>query len=154
MITSFSGQHSFLSNFAAAPVMLDGEQYPTVEHAYQAAKTINLLDRQRIQKCQTAGEAKRLGRALAMRADWDSVKLDVMRRLLEQKFAPGTMYAGRLKNTGSEILVEGNTWGDTFWGRVMKDGGWQGRNNLGRLLMEIRSQLLIGCIYTRHRSEV
>lgn len=67
IINSFHGDHSFLSNFHPATVILDGTQYPTVEHAYQAAKTLDIDERDRIRQVATAGHAKRMGRLIMER---------------------------------------------------------------------------------------
>ena len=135
VIDSFQGEHRFLSNFWPAEVALDGVVYPSVEHAYVASKTLDLSARHVILKS-TPGQAKRYGRTLALRPDWESVKLAVMAGLLVQKFRHPEL-AALLRATGDAELVEGNTWGDTFWG-VCKG---KGANNLGRMLMEIRSSL-------------
>lgn len=136
MITSFTGNYRWLSNFAPAKVTLDGEVYPTVEHAYVAAKTLDPLVRKLVQEQATPGMAKRLGRKLSLRPDWDEVKLKVMEDLLRQKFRDST-YAMQLRRTGDMPIVEGNTWGDTFWGVCHGVG----ENHLGRLLMQLRSEL-------------
>jgi len=139
IISEFRGQWRWLSNFWPAPVKLDREVYPTVEHAYQAAKTLDLEARKIIREASTPGIAKKLGRHLDIRADWDEVRDGVMRDLLKQKFAPGTALAEQLLATGRWILVEGNNWGDTYWG--ISNG--TGLNRLGSLLMEVRLGLLI-----------
>ena len=137
-ITSFDGDYRFLSNFAASEVVLDGLKYPTVEHAYQAAKTMSLASRLVIRAAGTAGMAKSLGRRVAIRDGWDNVKIDVMRDLLRQKFER-KVYQDALFATGEAELIEGNTWGDTFWG-VCRG---LGENHLGKLLMDIRSGYLL-----------
>jgi ribA/ribD-fused uncharacterized protein len=137
-IDSFSGQYSFLSNFAPCRVMLGNVPYPTVEHAYQAAKFTQDPLRQVIRETPAPGDAKRLARKLSpMRPDWEQVKVTVMERLLEQKFSQPEFRA-KLLATGEAELVEGNTWGDTFWGVYQG----QGQNMLGQLLMKLRGELL------------
>ena len=134
MIDNFDGEYRFLSNFfCPSPVTLDGVVYPSVEHAYQAAKTLNPFERQMFIPI-TCGQAKRLGRKVTLRPDWEEVKIDVMRSLLKQKFAEGTELRQMLDLTKPEELVEGNTWKDRFWG--VCEG--VGENWLGKLLMEIR----------------
>lgn len=134
VIDRFEGKYAFLSNFYPVNVTLDGEIYPSVEHAYQAAKTLDKAERQKIQKAETAAKAKKLGRKVTMRSDWEDQRLPTMTMLLKQKFKAGTLPAGLLKGTGKAELVEGNWWGDTFWG-VCKG---QGENHLGKILMEVR----------------
>lgn len=125
----------FLSNFWPSQVTLDDVPYPTVEHAYQAAKTLSLYQRDLIAGLPRPAQAKAAGRRVDLRPDWTAVRLPTMHALLVQKFAPGTPLARRLDATGDRLLVEVNQWGDTFWG--VCDGA--GENHLGRLLMEIRA---------------
>ena len=139
-ITAFHGPHTFLSNFAAAPVVLDGQTYPTVEHAFQAAKTFDPEQRQLIHDANTPATAKRLGRQVSLRADWEQVKYEIMRQLLQQKFAIPELRAALLA-TGDAELIEGNTWNDRTWGRVLVKGQWVGKNRLGELLMRVRSEI-------------
>jgi ribA/ribD-fused uncharacterized protein len=88
-IAAFHGDHFFLSNFSESPVVFDGQAYPTVEHAFQAAKTFEPEQRQLIRDAPTPATAKRLGRSrqVDLRADWEQVKFDIMYGLLKQKFA-------------------------------------------------------------------
>lgn len=135
-IDRFRGHYEFLSNFSPAPVILDGEIYPTVEHAFQAAKSRDTYDRLRIRTAKTAAEAKKLGRKVFLREDWDRVKLDTMLDLLRQKFASGALRR-MLAATGDAELEEGNWWGDTFWGTSRGHG----ENWLGVLLMHVRREV-------------
>lgn len=132
-ITSFKGRYRFLSNFWPVDIIFEDFVYPSVEHAYQAAKTTNSLFRKAIRRATSPRIAKRLGRTVPIRSDWDEIKLSVMRDLLRQKFKGGTLHT-RLRETVDVQLIEGNYWGDTFWG-VCKG---KGENHLGKLLMEIR----------------
>lgn len=137
VIDSFSGQYAWLSNFYTAPVPLDGVNYLSVEHAYQAAKTLNPKLRLKIKLTSSAGSAKRLGRQLELREDWEDVKLKIMEDLVYQKF---TIHEGlrlKLVATNPAELVEGNHWGDTFWG-VCKG---EGENHLGKILMIVRDHV-------------
>lgn len=140
VIDEFSGVYGFLSNFHPADVYLDGVRYPTVEHAFQAAKVIQIgfiADyRASVLAAQTAGQAKRFGQTAKLRPDWELVKISVMENLLRQKFERGTVLHRRLLNTHPAQLVEGNWWHDMFWG--MYRG--KGRNELGKLLMKIRDE--------------
>ena len=136
-VERFADDHRFLSNFWPARVTYDGFTYPTVEHAYQAAKVLPLERRHRIQNARTPGEAKRLGRSAVPRPDWDQERLGVMRNLVRQKFAGDARLGRKLLATGDARLIEGNTWGDKFWG--VCDG--EGENHLGRILMDVRSEL-------------
>ncbi len=142
-ITDFQGKYFFLSNFAPAAVRLDGLEFPTVEHAYQAAKTLETAARRRIQAASTPALARKMGRKLAVRPDWPEVKVTVMQELLRQKFARHPHLKELLLATGEAELVEGNTWHDNFWGdcRCPRCRAAPGENRLGRLLMEVRREL-------------
>lgn len=133
MIDSFSGQYRWLSNFSPSIVYLDGVEYQSVEHAYQAAKSHDEHYRWSITRCPTPTDAKRLGRSVPLRSDWPQVRLQVMEDLLRQKFSQ-PFFKAKLHATGTAKLVEGNYWGDTFWGVC----NGVGTNHLGRLLMLIR----------------
>lgn len=138
MIDDFRGPYRFLSNFQSCVVYYEGLRYPTTEHAYQAAKTLDMTLRAQFASLATPREAKRLGRTVKLREGWDSMKLGVMRELLRQKFSDlNPALRDALKATGEELLVEGNTWGDRYWGIC----GGVGDNHLGRILMEIRSEM-------------
>lgn len=134
-IEHFRGEFAFLSNFFPSPITIQGIVYPTVEHAFQAKKTMNREDRLVIAGCRTPGEAKRMGRRVELRPDWDrSTRLSVMFSLLWDKFKDPVLRE-RLLNTAPRMLIEGNSWGDRFWG--ICDGS--GENHLGELLMRVRS---------------
>ncbi len=137
-ITSFHGAHFFLSNFSASPIVLDDLTYPTVEHAFQAAKKLDPAERQSILDAPTPAAAKGLGRQGSLRADWEQVKFDLMHTLLQQKFAQPELRQALL-DTGDAELIEGNTWGDRVWGCVLVKGQWVGKNQLGILLMRVRA---------------
>ena len=141
-IYAFHGPHMFLSNFWSCDVEFESITYASTEHAYQAAKTHDPVARARISTAQKPGEAKRLGTHVVLRPDWEEVKLGIMEGLLQQKFEPGTELGEKLRATGSKILVEGNRWHDVWWGVcVCKKHDGKGRNELGKLLMKIRSGL-------------
>lgn len=136
-IEGFFGEYRFLSNFWYASVTLDGVVYPTVEHAYQAAKTLDHNMRRMIANARTPGDAKRAGRLIKLRADWTTTtRLSVMRSLVTQKFSHPHL-AEKLLATGDAYLEETNSWGDTFWGV----SGGVGTNHLGHILMDTRSAL-------------
>lgn len=135
-IEGFHGDFRFLSNFVPAPVVLAGVRYPTVEHAYQAAKSLDVEERKIIQMARGPGDAKRLGKLITIREDWENVKEDIMRDLLIQKFGKSP-FCMLLLDTGDAFLEETNTWKDTYWGVC----NGRGLNRLGYILMEIRTQL-------------
>jgi len=140
IIDTFRGPYFFLSNFYYVPILLcDDITYPTSEHAFQAQKTLDMNERQRIANLATPREAKRAGRVSILRKGWDDVRIDVMREIVRIKFKEDPMRE-RLLDTGDARLVEGNTWGDKFWG--VYDG--VGENHLGRILMRVRKELQNG----------
>jgi ribA/ribD-fused uncharacterized protein len=142
-IDDFRGDYAFLSNFFPAPVIFEGVEYPTVEHAYQAAKTLDQEARKKLKAAATPELAKKLGGQLPIRPDWPQVKVQIMRELLRQKFQRHPELRELLRHTGDAELVEGNTWHDNFWGacRCARCNGVPGRNWLGRLLMEVRNEI-------------
>lgn len=135
-IDLFDGEYCFLSNFYPAVIEFEGQTYGTVEAAYQAAKTLNLQERELIRQAATPGRAKRLGRKVSLRPDWEDVKVNIMLELLRKKFSHPDLRQ-KLVGTGDAQLTEGNNHGDRFWGQV--DG--VGRNQLGLLLMQVRTEL-------------
>jgi len=142
MITRFKGQFDFLSNFYESPIEYEGISYPTVEHAFQAAKTQDFETRQQIAKMQSPGKAKAAGNRNGIIKDFDHVewelrKDEVMEELLRLKFQNPELKAP-LVQTGSAKLIEGNTWGDTYWGVDVVTG--EGANKLGVILEGIRSE--------------
>lgn len=144
MITQFTGPYRFLSNFYPSPIPWGMEFAPTVEHAFQAAKAISGPEASLVIRAATPTLAKRYGRQVTLRLDWDAVKIPVMRSCLAVKFAAGTELAGLLLGTGDELLLEGNTWGDTYWGVDARTN--HGHNWLGVLLMARRAELRGGSV--------
>jgi ribA/ribD-fused uncharacterized protein len=142
VINSFRGDWAFLSNFAECEIYLDGHIYPSVEHAFQAAKTADEPARLLIRTATDAKDAKRLGKMVNLRDDWEEVKDSIMREFLSQKFSQG-MARAVLFSTGERTLVEGNYWHDQYWGicYCKKHAHEPGRNQLGNLLMELRTSL-------------
>ena len=139
MIIEFQGEFRFLSNFWPAWIEFDGMMFPTVEHAYQAAKTTNMSERKRIQDCRRPGQAKRLGSQVTLRPDWEDIKLMVMTVLVAKKFQDPQLKA-LLLATDTQELQEDNMWRDTFWG-ICPPGSGQGKNMLGKILMSVREDL-------------
>jgi ribA/ribD-fused uncharacterized protein len=138
MITEFQGPFRFLSNFWPCKVEYEGIIYPSIEHAYQAAKCDNPFDRQTVFHAKTPGKAKRMGQLISLRPDWEDVKMGIMFELLHKKFQDLKLRK-QLLDTGEAKLEEGNRWGDEFWGVNLKTG--RGKNWLGVLLMRVRNEL-------------
>jgi len=134
MVEEFTGKYRFLSNFWSCFIVYKGVEYPSVENAYQAAKCLNRMDRERFLNIK-ASEAKKLGRVIQMRPGWDGEKLQVMYELVKQKFRDPVLKE-KLLATGTRQLEEGNWWGDTYWGTV----NGVGENHLGKILMRVREE--------------
>jgi ribA/ribD-fused uncharacterized protein len=164
VITEFRGEYRFLSNFYELPVfyqhpdMQGAIWWPTAEHAFQASKSSQPSEVKRILEAGSPRDAKQLGRQATCRDDWEQMKKRVMFSVLLAKFAPDYIdlsthqLAAQLVATAPHVLVEGNTWGDDYWGAVPGMQGnvtlsqhWTpdlaGHNYLGRLLMAVRDIL-------------
>ena len=140
-ITSFTGECAFLSNFYPYPVEIDGDIYLTNEHAFQALKTDNPAEREKVRQAKTPASAKALGKYVTLRGGWDTFRFEVTERLVRAKFNDPDL-AAKLLATGERELIEGNTWRDATWGCIMnKDGVWRGQNELGKILMRVREEL-------------
>ncbi len=138
MIDKFDNKYAFLSNFYYSPISpwADNIVYPTVEHAFQAMKSLAIEDRELIAKAPSPGKAKFLGRRLNLRPDWREVRINIMYEALNEKFKDPKLRE-LLLATGDEKLVEGNYWNDTYWGVC----NGIGENHLGKLLMEVRDEI-------------
>jgi ribA/ribD-fused uncharacterized protein len=136
-IEGFRGDFAFLSNFFPCRIEVDRILYPTVEHAYQAAKAASREERARIAALPSPGSAKRAGQKLRLRDGWEDLKLQIMEELVLWKFRTHADLYERLLATGNCYLEETNTWDDRFWG--VSEG--VGENYLGRILMRVREQL-------------
>lgn len=143
MIDSFRGEYAFLSNFHPCGITLDGIYWETVEHYYQASKTLDKQERLFIANCiDSPGGAKRYGRSLKIRSDWEEVKEGVMLTGLREKFKIPSLRK-KLIATGSELLVEGNWWHDNYWGNCTcpRCSKIKGKNRLGVLIMVVREEI-------------
>lgn len=134
-ITSFKKEYNFLSNFFPVEVVFEDWVYPSVEHAYVAAKSTDPEFRRSVREASSAGAAKRLGRKVKLRPNWVHLKLEVMGQLLCRKFEHLHLRE-QLWDTAPRELVEDNNWGDQFWGVC----NGVGENYLGKLLMKIRDK--------------
>lgn len=132
----FRGQYDFLSNFYPCEIEMEGQRFKSVEAAFQAAKTLDPTERKRFTHL-SPSEAKREGRKVKIRKDWNEVRIRIMGELVTQKFVRNENLRVRLMNVKGEI-AEDNTWGDTFWGKV----NGVGQNNLGKILMLVRDFFL------------
>jgi ribA/ribD-fused uncharacterized protein len=141
-IDKFEKQYEALSNFADSMICYEYVFYPTVEHYFQAMKTLDPKERGWIASAPTPGEAKRRGRSVKLRPDWEEVKEQVMLDGLRLKFKIPAMREVLLSTQSAE-LIEGNWWHDNTWGDCYCDKckDIEGKNMLGKLLMKVRSEL-------------
>lgn len=137
-IAGFFGEYRWLSNFWMIPIMMGPYRFPSAEHVYQAAKSENPSDWERFQHIETPGYAKKAGRLIKMRADWDDIKVEAMAEILEAKFTNPELRQ-KLLDTQNHELIEENNWGDSFWGNDPRYK--KGVNALGLLLMRERAKL-------------
>lgn len=138
MINSFDKEFAFLSNFFECTFKLYNHEWRSAEHAYQALKCTNEIDFLKIKNAPTPAKAKQLAKKVELRSEWnDEFKIKVMKEVLKEKFTQNVDLKEALLATNNVELIEGNWWGDVFWG-ICKG---EGQNNLGKLLMELRETL-------------
>lgn len=139
VIREFQGEYRWLSNFYPASVTYMGIYFTTAEHAYQAAKCAKKEDAYIIADLPSPADAKRKGKRVTMRDDWEDVKDDIMYDIVYLKFASHPTLTKKLLDTGDDTLMEGNYWNDTYWGVDKRSG--RGQNKLGKILMRVREEL-------------
>ncbi len=137
-IDCFRGVYGFLSNFYNAPVTWEGLTYLNSEAAFQAAKVLTDEERRQFMYLDPS-RAKRMGRRVNLRSDWEQVKVGIMEEIVRAKFTQNPELGALLVATGDAELIEGNTWNDTCWGVDTRTG--KGENNLGKILMKVRAEL-------------
>ena len=136
---STTGEYGCFSNFSRHSIFLKGKRWPTSEHFFQAQKFAGEPDEEAIRKVAKPSQAAAMGRdrKRPLRRDWESVKEQVMLDALRAKFTQHEELKAILLGTGDAVLVE-HTAKDSYWG----DGGdGSGKNRLGQLLMQLRSEL-------------
>jgi len=138
-IRRFKYAYDFLSNFYMVPVEFEGILYPSSEHAYQAAKTDDEGTKRFIAGLLKPEQAKSHGKRIKAIPDWNARRIEVMEKVLRAKFSQNPHLAMLLRKTGDAELVEGNFWRDRFWGVYRGEG----ENNLGKLLMKLRSEMIV-----------
>ena len=147
-ISNFDKEYRFLSNFYPCAVEFEGMVFPSSEAAFQAAKTTDMSIREDF-TVMDPSEAKRTGRHITLRSDWEEVKYKVMLKIVRAKFQGNRDLAQKLLATGDEYLEEGNTWHDNIWGvchcprcnYARQEGRVEGLNQLGKILMQVRNEL-------------
>lgn len=143
MYKSFTNELSYLSNMYLVSVNYEGVWYRSVENAYQAAKTNDLTEREIFTKVNPY-EAKKLGKSVTIRDDWDSVKDGILEILIREKFKEGSDLALKLMIENPNKLIELNSWHDNHFGNCVcaKCKRIPGKNVLGKLLAKRRYELL------------
>jgi ribA/ribD-fused uncharacterized protein len=138
-IILFKGDYLFLSNFYYH------SKNETIEHLYQAAKTTNSKEVKRILNASTPMKAKKIGRQVKLRSNWEKIKVETMHALIYQKkFNKYNRLKRLLIATRTVYLEEGNHWHDNFWGNCycQKCKNILGQNTLGIILMDIRNKIM------------
>lgn len=147
LIIGFDGAFRFLSNFYLCDIVYEGFRYPSVEHAYQAAKSTDPEVKDALAQLRSPATAKKMGKLLPLRPGWKTARIHVMRELVTIKFGPRNPYlVDALRDTNGMELWHGNDHHDNFWGRCRCDDcrtlpqhDW-----LAKLLMERRGELEAG----------
>lgn len=140
-ITSFTGENLFLNNRWPCKIKFEGEIYPSVEHAFEAARTLDKEERIQFATIHMRSlEVKRAGKFITERPNWDRHRLAIMNNLVTQKFLNGPILMKLLIETDG-LLIDGNSWGETFWGESPLGTG---QNQLGHILMRLRAKLQAG----------
>lgn len=135
-IDRFEGLHFYLRNSAYSPIAVNGMIYPTVEHAFQAAKTSDNEVKAQIARMKSPRQARKRGHQLILPPNWDEVKVDIMYDSLKRKFLTYPDLMELLHSTGKIELIAGNSEDETFWGVCNRKGS----NELGKLLMQLRER--------------
>jgi len=138
VILEFQDEYRFLSNFYPSIIIVGDLRFGTVEHYYQSAKTNDQDWFLKIAWAKSPGQAKKLGRQAPVREDWIQVRDKFMLQGLRYKFQQNDKLMKKLLDTKNALLVEGNRWGDIYWGFDLREG--IGQNRLGQMLMFIRHQ--------------
>ena len=138
MIKEFKNQYFFLSNFYECPIYYNKLVFCNAEAAFQAQKAINEKDQYKFINL-SASQARKLGKTVQLRKDWEKIKDNVMYEIVKRKFTINKELQQKLLETKEEELVEGNWWHDTYWGVDSKTG--IGQNKLGKILMKVREEV-------------
>ena len=152
-IYGFQGKFRWLSNMWPVEIEINGIKFMSSENAYQASKYSGQMDTIKKLALMPALETKTFVKDKILNpwttVDFDNKKLGYMKLFLKKKFENPTLRQ-KLINTGSVHIEETNTWNDTYWGCCPQSVG---ENNLGKLLMEIRQELINNAIEKTERAE-
>ena len=140
IVKEFRNKYHFLSNFFPTKIIIDGLEYNSTEHYFQSMKFTDLKIQEKVRNAPTPSIAKKIAKKFRKREDWYEINLHVMERALRVKFEIPELRE-KLIATDEMYLQEGNRWNDTFWGVDLNTG--KGENHLGRLLMKIRTDIIL-----------
>jgi len=142
MINEFVGKYRFLSNFDDKEVTYKGLTFLNSEACFQAQKSLTETGKS-VFTIMNPSDAKKLGRKVKLRKDWEKVKADIMLEIVRAKFSQNKDIAKKLLDTGDQDLTEGNTWHDNYFGVCSCDRciNETKRNVLGKVLMIVRKEL-------------
>lgn len=142
VIREFKNEYDWLSNFYPCDILYNGEHYSSAEAAFQAQKCVDEEEKNMFLTL-TASQAKKFGKKVKLREDWEQVKESIMYEILLVKFTTNTTLKNKLLETDNAYLIEGNYWKDTYWGVCPPNGEIlkNGLNRLGELLMKVRTEL-------------
>lgn len=135
MIKEFRKEYFFLSNFYETEIVYEGRKFLCSEAAFQASKCKRESTKNSFLHL-LGTEAKKRGREIKKREDWDEIKDEVMYKICKIKFSKPILRA-KLLATGNEYIREENYWNDKYWGTV----NGVGENKLGLILMKIREEI-------------
>jgi len=138
-IIEFKNKFKFLSNFTHSPFTINNYNFSTVEHYYQTLKAKTNKEFLYVFNSPDPKTAKKRGRKVSLRGDWEFVKDYIMYTGVKNKFFNNNHLAESLIETDNLELIEGNYWNDTYWGVCLKTN--KGQNKLGKILMCVRDQL-------------
>ena len=134
VINNFRGDYHYLSNFYEASVTYNGCSFTNNEAAFQSQKCPSQM---KAFENLDPSSAKRKGRHVTLRSDWEKVKIGIMGDIVLAKFTQNPQLRVKLLATDDAYLEEGNNWGDRIWGTV----NGVGQNHLGNILMKVREKM-------------
>lgn len=128
--------HEEFSNFYMRRFVLDGKEWRSAEHYYQAMKSLDKSEQEAIRDARKPNIAKSMGRKVKCRKDWESIKVQVMEKAVYAKFSQNSDLKKILLDTGDAVIHEDSP-NDFIWGW----GKGRGEDLLGKVLMKVRQQL-------------
>lgn len=146
---AFATGNAYLSNFYKCEVKFNGIVFDSAERAYQYERCDRLGAPELAQQILDARDAKAckgISYFVKSNNEWDAQKRDLMKLIVYEKFVQNEALLDRLLLTGKKALIEATV--DMFWGaaavigsKLLKNGTWKGRNELGLILAEVREDL-------------